>query len=96
MLRYCPNPAFDGFIALPAGCNPKTVIKRFTEDYKLYDFRYWLWRLAEAALTHEDEFSEGSEREDLLHFMHELECVMEVVYLDIADNSAKPSINLRG
>lgn len=89
MLKYCPNPAFDGFIALPAGSSLEAVISRFKEDYKLYDLRYWLWRVLEAALTHVDEFSEGSEREDLLHFMHELECVMEVVYLSQPGNLSK-------
>lgn len=94
MLKYCPNPAFDGFIALPVGCNLDVVVKRFTEDYKLYDFREWLWKLAHAALTHDD--FDSDERADIIHFLHELECVMEVVYLELSDNSPKPKNNLRG
>jgi hypothetical protein len=69
-------------------------VKRFTEDYKLYDFREWLWRLAEAALTHDD--FDSDERKDIIHFLHELECVMEVVYSDLSDKSPEPKINLRG
>ena len=48
MLKYCPNPAFDGLIGIPAGCNLDAVLKRFTESYKLCGFRYWLWRRAVA------------------------------------------------
>ena len=94
MLSYCPIPAFDGYVALPIGCDEDAVVKRFTEDYKLYDFRYWLWRIAKTAITHEDEF-EGSERGDLIHFLHELECVMEVVYLDWSKEAPKHNINFR-
>jgi hypothetical protein len=79
MLRYCPNPAFDGFIALPKDCDVDAVVQRFKEDYNLYDLGDWLWKLAEAALTHDD--FDSDERKDVIHFVHELECVMEVVYL---------------
>jgi hypothetical protein len=64
------------------------VVQRFKEDYKLYDLRDWLWKLAEAALTHED--FDRDERKDIIHFVHELECVMEVVYLGQSGNSPKP------
>jgi hypothetical protein len=39
MIKYCPNPAFDAFIALPPKCNLEAVIKRFKEDYPLYELR---------------------------------------------------------
>jgi hypothetical protein len=79
MLKYCQNPAFDGFIALPVGCDLDSVISRFKKDYPLYEFRFWLWRLLEAALTH-DNFDSG-EREDIIRLFSELEGLMEVVYL---------------
>jgi hypothetical protein len=83
MLKYCPNSAFDGFIALPIGCNLEAVIKRFKEDYPLFELRYWLWRLLEAALTHDD--FDSDERKDIIRLFKEMECVMEVVYLGRLD-----------
>jgi hypothetical protein len=85
MLRYCPVAAFEDFIALPKGCNLDAVLIMFKTKYKLYDFRSWLWRISEASLTHDDLDSE--ERKDFIRFLHELECVMEVVYLGNWDKS---------
>jgi hypothetical protein len=93
MLSYCPVPAFDGYVALPIGCNVDAVVQRFIEDYKLYDFRWWLWRIAKAAITNDD--FDSDEREDLIHFLHELECVMEVVYLDWSQESLNHKIALK-
>jgi hypothetical protein len=94
MLKYCQNPAFDGFIALPVGCDLDAVLSRFKKDYPLYELRYWLWRLLEAALTH-DNFDSG-EREDIIRLFSELECVMEVVYLGLVDKAPKEKYNVRG
>lgn len=93
MLNYCPIPAFNGYVALPLGCNVDSVVERFMEDYKLYDFRFCLWRLAKTAIMHDD-FDSG-EREELIDFLHELECVMEVVYLDWSQESPKQKSTLK-
>jgi hypothetical protein len=93
MLKYCPNSVFDGFIALPKDCNLEAVIIRFKKDYPLYELRYWLWRLLEAALTHDD--FDSDERKDIIRLFKELEYVMEVVYLGLVDKVPKEKYNLR-
>ncbi len=94
MIKYCPNPSFDGFIALPVGCDLEAVISKFTRDYPLYELRYWLWRLLEAALTHDD--FDSDERKSIIRLFNELERVMEVVYLGLVDKASREKYNLRG
>ena len=94
MLKYCPNSAFDGFIALPKDCNLDAVIIRFKKDYPPYELRYWLWRILEAALTHDD--FDSDERKDIIRLFDQLECVMEVVCLGLVDKVLKEKYNLRG
>ena len=79
MIKYCQNPAFDGFVALPVGCDLEAVISRFKEDYPLYKIRYCLLRLLEAALTHDD--FDSDECKDIIRLFKEMGCLLEVVYL---------------
>lgn len=94
MLKYCQNPAFDEFIALPVGCDQEAVVERFKKDYPLYILRYWLWRLLKAALTHDD--FDSDERKDIIRQFDQLECLMGVVYLGLVDKAPNEKYNLRG
>ena len=60
---------------------PLQVLKKFFEDYKLNELRYYLWQMVEACLTSENsQFAEPVERADLLFHYQALEKVLEAAH----------------
>lgn len=62
--------------------NPKTVVRHFFEDYRLFEVRQHLWNLMETAMISPDSmYEEASERSKLIHFYQQVEKLMEAVFL---------------
>jgi hypothetical protein len=67
---------------LTKGADIASLVKSFREGYSLYDLRHWIWQLGEAMITHKELFGEGSERENALRFLRDLEEFIEICYLN--------------
>jgi hypothetical protein len=71
---------FDGVLRLEEEekRDPMVVLERFFSDYRLHECRHHLWTMVETCLTtHNTEFSEPEEREDLLLHYRDLERLLE-------------------
>lgn len=61
---------------------PLVMVDRFFGDYRLHEWRHYLWTMVEACLTTDcAEFSEGEERANLLLRYEHLEKLLEAAYL---------------
>ena len=80
MYKYPYHPAFDGHL-LTKEVKIDEFMKEFRKSYSLFDIREYLWKLAEAAVTHPEYFHEDNYRQNILSFLRDLEEFIEVAYL---------------
>ncbi len=92
------NELFDGILQLKEDeiQDPMKVLEQFFNDYRLHEWRDMLRTMVETCMTTENtEFSEPSERADLLHRKNDLERLLEANSLLLqqrrpADNKSTP------
>lgn len=61
---------------------PMAVINHFFDNYRLHEWRHYLWTMVEAGLTTDSvAFSDPQERADLLLHYEDLEKLLEAVCL---------------
>jgi hypothetical protein len=69
---------------------PMGVFERFFNDYRLHECRYILWAMVETCLTTDNtEFSDPSERADLLMRYKDLERLLEACTLLLKQHHQK-------
>jgi hypothetical protein len=85
MSHFLEQPGlFDQPIRLEAGerREPFRVMEAFFVDYRLYEWRHYLWNIVETCLgTDNDAFAEPGERASLLLHYKDLEELLEAVWL---------------
>ena len=82
MYYFRKNPVFNSPVLIDDGKDARRTIESFSTDYKLGECRQLMWNLYEVAITTNNiYFDEPEHREEITHFVHQIERLLESVFI---------------